>query len=293
MLTELFKSVAADDVESVKAQLAELSTDQGHIGTIKDNEELPLIHASIADESFDVFEYLLTLPGVLDSRDVYERTPLAFAIQSEQPRCVNLLLENGASVDEYSAGMLPIHVAAFVGNVEIGRRLIDLDADVNARQLSVDSTPGRTPLHWCGQEGHVEFARLLIENSAEIDPVDEDGFTPIRNTIGEGHYELFMFFLDQGSDVTQCNEHGTLLHLACAWDKQEIVKVLIERGADLGAKDPDNRTAFYYAMMHASLPLVQMLIDNGVSIHDNVEPGRTALQLAISKKLTDLLEKWT
>eukprot|EP00938_MAST-03A_sp_MAST-3A-sp1_P001351 g1351.t1 len=55
-----------------------------------------------------------------------------------------------------------LHFAAFLGNIEAAKALIQDDADVNA----VDKDQ-RTALHIAAVEGHVKFAKVLLENGAD------------------------------------------------------------------------------------------------------------------------------
>ncbi|KAF8765577.1 hypothetical protein HU200_008404 [Digitaria exilis] len=46
------------------------------------------------------------------------------------------------------------------------------------------------------------------------------------------HYEAVRLLLSKGVDVDPVNHRGTPLHLAAAKDRDQVVKILLEHGAD-------------------------------------------------------------
>jgi ankyrin repeat protein len=53
----------------------------------------------------------------------------------------------------------------------------------------------------CG--GHVDLAMLLIERGANIEEVNDEGYTPLMEAAREGHDEMVSLLLTQGS----CDEN--------------------------------------------------------------------------------------
>jgi len=56
--------------------------------------------------------------------------------------------------------------------------LIKLGVDVNARDRH-----GWTPLHFAARIMNVDIIKLLLDAGAEIDPVNDEGLTPLRITL--------------------------------------------------------------------------------------------------------------
>lgn len=124
-----------------------------------------------------------------------------------------------------------------------------------------------TPLHWAAQEGHLEIVRALIGTGAEISPVDDLGFTPLAIAVGQGQDEIVRILLDSGSSANHRihgNENGTVMHTACAWNRLEVAKVLVEHSdVDLNAKDATGRTPLDYALEGEYNRLVSYLTKHG------------------------------
>ena len=124
-----------------------------------------------------------------------------------------------------------------------------------------------TPLHWAAQEGHLEVVLALIASGAEVSPVDDLGFTPLAIAVGQGQDEIVRVLLDAGSSANQRihgNDNGTVMHTACAWNRFEVVKVLIEHShVDLNARDATGRTPLDYALEAEDDRLVSYLVKHG------------------------------
>ncbi|GAB5588871.1 hypothetical protein Unana1_03771 [Umbelopsis nana] len=92
-----------------------------------------------------------------------------------------------------------------------------------------------------------------------------------------GLTEVVSVLLDDGVDIDSCAERGwTALHTACSASQIEVVRKLIERGANTEVREPENgRTPLFLA---ANDPAVMfLLIANGADIEARGSNGATAL----------------
>ena len=123
-----------------------------------------------------------------------------------------------------------MHAAAFSGNFEVVRILIEYDpAAINAR----DGT-GWTPLHWA-TEGHNfqdgSVLRLLLEHGADINAQSRNGHTPLHMASTNGVLEAVRLLLEHGADVEVKNKSGkTALQLAANSGREKVVELLREHG---------------------------------------------------------------
>lgn len=134
-----------------------------------------------------------------------------------------------------------------------------------------------------------KFANLLITHS-DVKMCDEAGRTPIRYILGNDisdQYNLIKSLIknlvDRGSDINNKEkEYGeTVLHYALKWYDNELVKILVDQGADVNIQDEDGETALHYAVRFKDGETVKFLIDHGAHIHIQNKDGNTALDLAI------------
>jgi ankyrin repeat protein len=103
-------------------------------------------------------------------------------------------------------------------------------------------------------------------------------------------------YLKHGGDVDSLGEYdSTPLHCACREGNIEIVKLLIKYGADVNCQ---NRYSTIYPIFDVlasttitdSLPIIQLLIEEGADIKVVDSFGNTLLHYAIEKEMIELVK---
>jgi ankyrin repeat protein len=90
-----------------------------------------------------------------------------------------------------------LHHAVIAGNVEAVKALLDLGADVMAR----DGADNATPLHWAADRGDLTIAKLLVAQGADPDSRDDvHGWGPLGwATLGEMREDVGRWLMDVGA----------------------------------------------------------------------------------------------
>ena len=107
-----------------------------------------------------------------------------------------------ALVRSYSHdGWTPLHLAAFFGQRDLARLLLDRGADVNARSKSDQVARDNTPLHAAAANSQVDVATLLVERGADVNARDGSGFTPLALAANSRSDLLMLLLLEKGARV--------------------------------------------------------------------------------------------
>jgi ankyrin repeat protein len=206
--------------------------------------------------------------------------------------------------------------AAMYGDEVRVQEILAGGADVNAKDVS----KGNTALHAAAEHGHFNVSRLLVESGARVDMANEDGYTPLHKAAAMGDYDTSALLVEKGADVKARTSVGdTPLHFAAEmrnfemaqmvkamgvksnynWktDNEKVAAFLIQRGAELDARDKFGRTPLQRTTPWNNYPVAKLLIDSGAdaSIKDN--DGLTPYDHAKAKgakdvaKLLNSLEK--
>jgi len=148
--------------------------------------------------------------------------PLVLAIRRPSPAVLDLLLRaKGLRAEVRNAkDESPLMLASMAGMVDVCKRLIALDADVNKT--------GWAPLHYAASAGHVEVIKLLLKHSAYIDAESPNKTTPLMMAAMYGNPQSVELLLEEGADAILKNDKGmTALDFADVANKQAAAKLLL------------------------------------------------------------------
>ena len=115
--------------------------------------------------------------------------------------------------------------------------------------LYFSSCKGETALHFAARSGHARSRNAAASNGAKWDVRNSEEKTALPYAVGEGHVEVVKILIQNGADVNADikEEDWSFLHTAAGHGYVDIVKVLIENGADVNACEQFNGTALAQA----------------------------------------------
>lgn len=100
---------------------------------------------------------------------------------------------------------------------------------------------GTPLLHWAIQYGQLHAVRTLVAAGASLNRTNDLGFTPLDAAVGQGSISITRFLLCSGARVRSRTRNGSALHTACAYRRLEIVRLLLQHGADPNALDSEGK----------------------------------------------------
>ncbi|KAI1739773.1 ankyrin repeat-containing domain protein [Xylaria scruposa] len=174
---------------------------------------------------------------------------LAYAAMWPYKQIVQTLLLLGADVDGADKGSFSaLHWACMKGDVDIVRLLIEYGADIDR------CVPrGWTPLMLAAQNNRVDVVRVLIEGGAEIEKTDSDGLTALSIAAEKGYADVVRNLIGYGA----CLDGS--LKAAARIGQLNVVKQLIDAGADRSATDDGGRTPRDWAQLKGHEAIVELL----------------------------------
>ena len=156
------------------------------------------------------------------------------------------------------------------------RALVDGDMDLFKKLASADKKIGNlkgagciTPLMQAVLYGDLDSVRLLLQQGADPNIRNEVGATAIMWAVDD--LEKTRLLIEHGADVNaRSNDARTPLLIAAGlFGNTDIIKLLLDRGADLAAKSPTVNgyaTVLSEASRVGDESLLRMLIDRGADV---------------------------
>ncbi|XP_028390768.1 uncharacterized protein LOC114515671 isoform X1 [Dendronephthya gigantea] len=135
------------------------------------------------------------------------------------------------------------------------------------------------------QSGSLGIVKYFVEECrADINCKDEFGKTVLHHAVDAGVTDIVKYLVERGADVNGwVNFFGSVLHAAISRDKLEIVKYLVENGADVNGKDTVECAVLDKAVSKGHLAMVKYLVEKGASVNSEDSYGWTALHTAVTE----------
>ena len=138
-------------------------------------------------------------------------------------------------------------------------------------------------LHAAARMKCPQVVDALLIAGAEVD-ADNDGKTPLIVTAESGDLETARVLLNRGALIGAKDGNGqTALHLAATNGHGPVSGLLIDRGADKEAKDEKGKTPLHLAATNGHGPVAGLLVDRGADKEAKDAKGRTPLHLTAAK----------
>lgn len=168
--------------------------------------------------------------------------PLIQAIRSHQTEAARALIAGGANVDARdNAGFSSVMLAVLENQHDIAETMINAGADV----LVQNHSTLESALILAAQRGYTDLVQLLLKNvitKEDRDAKDKKGMTALAWASLNGHLDAVKLLCSKKADPNVADAAGMtpFLH-ACAAGQTEIVKALLDCGANIQSRNKNNQ----------------------------------------------------
>jgi ankyrin repeat protein len=280
----------------------------------QDREGVSALMRAADDRRVALAGALLARKAKLDLCDQLGQTALLRAVKKDQAEATKLLLEAGADPNvtakagENALGYVlqfkkrpkvyplvlgartldpntrsgdlrrtPLMVASVNGDLEAQEDLLKRGADPN-----LEDAGGCTALALAIKSFQKTAAfRLLRVPAIKVDRPDQEGTTPLVKAALIAQTDLMASLCARGANVNaRDGNERTVLMRAIEDDQVESVRFLLDHGAELETRDDSGMTAVMWSAACGSPELVLLLLKRGAVVDAQTTRGKTALMFA-------------
>lgn len=165
-----------------------------------------------------------------------EKSLLEIAVENNDKEMVSLLIEKGANVNLENGGITP------------------LDCTENEEMIALLKSHG-------------------AKTQEDIEKVDSEFISSVRHLDKEKIKSLISQVSDIDIDVSDGGESGSLknvtaLMFAVQNEEFELVRLFVENGADIDARDSNDATALFWAVFKSNVDIIDYLISKGAYVNE-------------------------
>ncbi|WP_264682379.1 MULTISPECIES: ankyrin repeat domain-containing protein [unclassified Wolbachia] len=292
----LSKGIGVDDADNDKWTPLHYAAGRDHIMVVKfladqganieakdEKGRTPLYHAAWGGHK-EIVEFLVNEKKAnINAKDnCNSKKPIHAAAKEGYKDIVEFFLTKGMGIDDANSnGWTPLHYAAWKGHKEIVEFLVnEKKADINAKVIY----EGKKSIHIAAKEGYKDIVEFFLTKGMGIDDANSNGWTLLHYAVAYSHFELSRFLLAQGATIEAKNKDDKtsldlarernntgMVHLlaqakldkdliaAAARGSLQTVKNLVEQGANIEAKNKDNKTPLDLARERNNMEMVNFL----------------------------------
>ncbi len=243
--------------------------------------------------NLELIKFLIDIEGInLDIRSNDGATALITAIDKKNDEIAKLLINKGANLDIQDLyGRSPLILAIQLRNTYIASLLISSGANLNLKD-----NEGHDALQWAISQRNDRIISMIT-----IQDKTNDHFCEIAQKLKEEFTEqlfdsespslekLKILFDKYPLDVNTKKEYlGSKFVEAVEYEKDKLIKILIEQDINLNYQDEDGYTALMRAVENDNIEIVKILINKKVNL-DLVDRYKySALTIALDQEKEEI-----
>ena len=215
---------------------------------------------------------LLRAGARVNAADQDGLTPLALACERGGAGIIVALLDAHADVRRVGPeGATPLHVCARLGPEGAVGRMLARGAAVDAVDIE-----GKTPMMWAASAGRGQAVAALIKAGAGVNRAAKGGFSPLAFAIKSGAGEPVRLLLAAGADAAwRGPENTSAAQLAAYQQAWDGLALLIQHGGvDVSARDREGYQLLHRAAAAGREDVIALLLAKGADAQGLTGPTR-------------------
>uniref|UniRef100_A0A3B4Y8B4 Ankyrin 1 n=1 Tax=Seriola lalandi dorsalis TaxID=1841481 RepID=A0A3B4Y8B4_SERLL len=161
----------------------------------------------------------------------------------------------------------------------------DASADKRCEEREKKYADAATSFLRAARSGNLDKALDHIKNGLDINTANQNGLNGLHLASKEGHVKMVLELLHSGIELEATTKKGnTALHIAALAGQEKVVAELVNYGANVNAQSHQKGfSPLYMAAQENHLEVVKFLLENGANQSLPTEDGFTPLAVALQQ----------
>lgn len=169
-----------------------------------------------------------------------------------------------------------------------GERYVEAEASSDAPKKA----PSSSEKQKSGTIANIEDIPFYLLPRDVNDAATVDGLTALHYAAQNGSLDIIKYLVEHGADISaqDYEQSRSVIHFAAENGDIECIKYLTEHGANLQDKDANGATAFHYAVMANNLEAVKYFVTKKLDYTAKDNRGWTAMHYAANGGALDVMK---
>lgn len=195
---------------------------------------------------------------------------------------INALLSQNPALAkaQTSHGVSPLMLSCYFRKPEVSNLLLKYVDEVNLFEAAA--------------VGKFDVVAYIVGNHPDsVDDFAPDGFTPLGLACYFGQTEVARYLMMKGADVNLPSNNGfhvLPIHSAAAGNYTDIVRALVNAGAQVNVKQQAGVTPLHSAAQNGNADILILLLEHGAEVNTRMEGGKTPADLAREKGFEEIAD---
>ncbi|CAG2218602.1 unnamed protein product [Mytilus edulis] len=150
--------------------------------------------------------------------------------------------------------------------------LLNFETDVN-----ISTSEGITPLMLACKENHISVVETLLVSNANVAQCNEDKCSPLEYACTPGNTDIINVLLEHGANINWAN-------------KKELPLFILHKNADINSKDLFGGTPLHEACFKGDNEIIKILLKKGAKINITDNSGKSSVAIAKESGFRSIVE---
>lgn len=179
--------------------------------------------------------------------------------------------------------------AARYGLQDVVARLLSLGAKINAETIRVPKFRKTNALRQASRLGHPATVQCLLDHGADLELIS-GSMTPLMFAVQGGNRDVVKLLIERGAEVEATDDEKWMaVNHASFWGCYAVVEILIQRAPQIEYTITETPPPLIQAARTGRCKTMKILLENGVGAN-SADKGQSALTLAIRQGRYDICE---